>query len=1189
MRCTSCGTDNPPGFKFCGACGAALAATCPNCSAPVPPGMKFCGECGFALTNAAPPPARAAPAAAAAAAAPAPAPAGATTAMAERRLVTVLFADLVGFTSTSESRDPEEVREFLSRYFDVSRRLVELYGGTVEKYIGDAVVAFWGAVTAKEDDAERGVRAALDLVQAVASLGEEAGLPALQARAAVLTGEAAVTVGGVSEGMVHGDVVNTASRVQALAPAGAVLVGESTKRLSEAAVVYEDFGEHDVKGKEEPVHAWRALRVVAARGGSQRHTGLEPPFIGRDRELRHLKEMFHQTLEDGKAQMVSITGIPGIGKSRLAWEFFKYVDGVTEKVRWHAGRSLAYGEGVTYWALAEMVRTRIGIVEGEVGETALAKLHQTIVEAVPDEEERRWIEPRLAQLVGLAESVSSDRQDLFAAWRRFYERLSEDMPTVMVFEDMQWADPSLIEFIDYLLDWSRNYRLFIVTLGRAGESEKASGRGHTAIHLESLGRSAMEQLISAVVPGLSPEVRTSILDRAQGVPLYAVETIRMLIDRGLLAPDGATYRPTGPIDSLEVPETLQTLIAARLDGLSPDERRLVQYAAVLGKTFSAAGLEFVSGASSYDVQEALTTMVRKELLTVEASPTSPERGQYGFLQDLVRQVAYDTVGRNERRELHLKVAAFLEQSFDEDQDEVVEVLASHYLEAYRANPDAPDAAAIKTKAKDMLLGAGQRAGALGAAEEAQTYYEKAAELIDAPSERAQLLDRAGAMALQRSLIDHARRRFEEAIELFESVEDRRGAALTEAHLADIERLEGRLREGGERLEKAMAVLAGDEPDEATATVAAEFGRMLALGGDDRRAAPALELALTQAEDLELPEVFAQALNTKGMMLMNNGRFSEAAVLLRASLNVALENELSRAAMRGYNNLTVCLVGGDRLEDTIDLDRSALELARKVGDRQWELNFLVGALEPMALNGRWDEAIAQRELIHAMIDPEAAAEPWIVTEVAWTSMIELARGNVDAAAALIPDSVLQHEQREIGASMAMMRAAVFNAQGRHEAALGLVREMASEVQLPPQAWAFKLSWYEAMAAALGVGDTELARALLERAHSIRRGRLTPFLRAQIARYDAVFAARDGALGRAEAGYKAAAGILREGAMPFHLAVCLTEFGEWYRTAGRDADAEEALNEARAIFTRLGATPWLERLGAVPASGGEAVPT
>src|SRR5438552_1410273 len=231
--------------------------------------MRFCGECGTALAEDAERPA-------------APAPA----ATAERRLVSVLFADLVGFTPLSESRDPEEVRELLSRYFDTCRRLIRRYGGTVEKFIGDAVMAVWGTPTAQEDDAERAVRAALDLVQAVAELGREVGWPDLKARVGVLTGEAAVTLGATGEGMVAGDLVNTASRIQAAAPPGTVYVGERTRRTTDASVVYEDAGMHELKGKAEPVPLWRALRVVAMVGGRQRSHGLEAPFVGRDAELR---------------------------------------------------------------------------------------------------------------------------------------------------------------------------------------------------------------------------------------------------------------------------------------------------------------------------------------------------------------------------------------------------------------------------------------------------------------------------------------------------------------------------------------------------------------------------------------------------------------------------------------------------------------------------------------------------------------------------------------------------------------------------------------------------------------------------------------------------------------------------------------------------------------------------------------
>ena len=287
----------------------------------------------------------------------------------------MLFADLVGFTTLSESRDPEDVREILSRYFDNCRRLITLYGGTVEKFIGDAVMAVWGAPAATEDDAERAVRAALDLVAAVSALGDELGAP-LRARAGVLTGEAAVTIGANSEGMVAGDLVNTASRIQSAAEPGSVYVGESTRRASERSVAYESAGEHVLKGKAEALPLWRALRVVSGVGGQLRSQGLEAPFVGRDRELRRMKELFHACADEQRAHLVSVTGIAGIGKSRLGWEFYKYFDGIVEQVWWHRGRCLAYGEGVAYWALADMVRMRCRISEDEPAASAVAKLRR---------------------------------------------------------------------------------------------------------------------------------------------------------------------------------------------------------------------------------------------------------------------------------------------------------------------------------------------------------------------------------------------------------------------------------------------------------------------------------------------------------------------------------------------------------------------------------------------------------------------------------------------------------------------------------------------------------------------------------------------------------------------------------------------------------------------------------------------
>ena len=298
--CSDCGTENPAGSRFCGNCGTALSLNCSNCGAANDPGMRFCNQCGSRLSDEV---------------RTTPSPPGAEP-TAERRLVTVLFADLVGFTPWSESRDAEEAREMLTRYFETCRTLITRYGGTVEKFIGDAVMAVWGTPTATETDSERAVRAALDLVAAVPDLD-----PALQARAGVLTGEAAVTIDSEGQGMVAGDMVNTASRIQSSAAPGTVLVGPATRRATGQAIVYESAGESELKGKTAPLELWRALRVVSGVGGQLKSAGLEAPFVGRERELKLIKELFHGCAQDRRAHLVSVTGIAGIGKSRLAWEF----------------------------------------------------------------------------------------------------------------------------------------------------------------------------------------------------------------------------------------------------------------------------------------------------------------------------------------------------------------------------------------------------------------------------------------------------------------------------------------------------------------------------------------------------------------------------------------------------------------------------------------------------------------------------------------------------------------------------------------------------------------------------------------------------------------------------------------------------------------------------------------------------
>ena len=1167
MRCPACGTGNEPTRKFCRECGAPLVRHCPSCGTGNPPSDKFCGECGTAL-------------AASAASPTTPAVSGpAAPAAAERRLVSVLFVDLVGFTTLSERRDPEDVRELLTRYFDTARRLVDRYGGVVEKFIGDAVMAVWGTPAAQEDDAERAVRAALDLVDAVGVLGSEVGADELAARAGVLTGGAAVTLGAEGQGMVAGDLVNTAARVQAAAAPGTVLVGEATRRATEAAVVYADTGAHQLKGKAEPVPLWRAVRVVAGRGGTLRAAGLEAPFTGRERELRLVKELFHTTAEERRARLVSVEGMGGIGKSRLAWEFEKYIDGLLEDVWWHRGRCPAYGEGVTYWALAEMVRMRAGILEGEPPETATDKLAAAVATHVPDPEERRWVQPRLAHLLGLEELAATERDELFSAWRRFFERLSERAPTVLVFEDLQWADAALLDFVDHLLDWSRGHPLFVVVLARPELYDRhpdwaARRRAGTSVLLEPLPVPLMEELLAGLVPGLPAGLRDQILERAEGVPLYAVETVRMLLDRGLLERRGDRYHVTGAVQDLEVPETLHALIAARLDGLAPEERRLLQDAAVLGKTFTSAALAAIGGATPERLEPLLGGLVRKELLSIQADPRSPERGQYGFLQDLVRRVAYETLSRRGRRARHLAAAAHLEAAWGAKDDEIVEVVAAHYLEAWRVQPDAPEAAELKAKAIDLLARAGRRAASLAADGVARRYFEQAAELADDPVARAGLLEQAGQMAWMAGSGQQASTHFLAAIELFGAVGLTHPAARVSARLGEVDWAAGRQEQALDRMQAGLAVLSTDEPDEDLATLAAQLGRLETFAGAFDAAAGHLELALQVAETLDLPEVLAEALVSKGSMLTFRRRGNEGQALMAHALKLALEHDLTSAALRAYANLAVTLGEYDRYGDAVDLFDEGLALARKLGNRLWEDRLLSEQIGILVLAGRWDEAVARA----AEMSESEAGPSIVVSPVTWMAELHARRGELELAGELLARGAVLGDLSDLQDRVAHLasRAVVLQAQGRHAEAFDAAREALAGLEFGPGSQAVKVGLVEGLEAALALGELGQVEELLGTVGGLRPGELPPYLDAQATRFRARLAAARGQPDQAEAGFKAAAGLLRELGAVFWLAVTLLERGEWLATQDRAAAAAPLLEEAAAIFERLGAQPWVDRV-------------
>jgi class 3 adenylate cyclase/tetratricopeptide (TPR) repeat protein len=1172
MQCSSCGAENPAGKRFCRSCGASLDAACPSCGSPISADDRFCGECGTVLQKgaAAPPPQ--------------PPPEPAT----ERRLVSVLFADLVGFTTVSEGRDSEEVRALLSRYFDTCRRLIEIYGGTVEKFIGDAVMAVWGAQAATENDAERAVRAALDLVAAVTALGDELGISDLQARAGVATGEATVTVGAQGEGMVAGDLVNTASRIQSLAAPGSVLVADPTRRATEPTVVFEDTGEHELKGKIGLYRLYRAVRVVSGARGSLKSEGLEAPFVGRERELRQIKDLFHACAEERRPHLISVTGIAGIGKSRLVWEFYKYFDGLAQVIYWHRGRCPSYGEGVTYWALADMVRMRCRIAEEEPAASAMQKLSGVLDEHVADPGERAFVEPRVAHLLGIEGAARFEREDLFSAWRLFFERLADVYPTVLAFEDMQWADASLLDFIEYLLEWSRTSPLYVITAARPELVEKrptwgAGKRNFTSLYLEPLSEPAMRGLLAGLVPDLPEGLAAQILGRSQGVPLYAVETVRMLLDRGQLVQEGAVYRATGPVETLEVPETLHALIAARLDGLSVEERQVVQNGAVLGKTFTCQAVAALVGEDEARLTPILNGLVRKEVLSIQSDPRSPEHGQYGFLQDLMRRVAYDTLSLRERRARHLAAAEYLESAAD-DQDELVEMMASHYLDAFSSAPDADDAARIRDRARTLFVRAARRALSLGAMAEAYRYFIQAAELTEDELERAGLLDLAGQTATRAGTPAEAADVYEQAITIYDRAGDTHAAARVTARLGFALERAGQHSEAIERMETALAVIGDDEPDADVALATVRLGNALLFTGDVDRGGVMIERALDMGEALGIPDILVYGWAAKGVWMTRHRR-RESVVLLAAAAQLAIDQGLLERAGVALGNLSDQSFNRDEYADSLVHLNRALEIARTSGDRPNEWFSHSESTYALYQLGRWDEAL---EAFAELPRDQLAIGLTLLSPITSVLEIHIHRGEMDEAREVL--AMYQPLEASIDvqdrAGLLAGVTALASGEGRHADAVesGLATmEQRTLIGVNAQAVKQALVWTAESAYALGRMD--VFAEVLDLVEQQPPGLRSPLMDSHALRLRARLA--DDADG-ADTRYRAAAASFDGLGIRFWGAVARLEHAESLLARGEDpAEARRLLDAARETFAELRAMPWIERADGVGAGVTEVV--
>jgi class 3 adenylate cyclase/tetratricopeptide (TPR) repeat protein len=692
--------------------------TCPSCGRESPADFAFCPYCAAPLGG--------------------PEPAAGEV----RKTVTVLFADVTGSTSLGERLDPESMRRVMGRYFDEMRAVLERHGGTVEKFIGDAVMAVFGVPTVHEDDALRGVRAAAEMRDALRLLNKELERDfgtQIAARIGVNTGEVVAAQGAGAEHLVTGDAVNVAARLEQAAAPGEVLVGDTTYGLVRDAVEAEPVAPLTLKGKSEPVAAHRLVLVHPLAAGVARR--LDSPMVGRDRQLRQLTEAFESAMADRACYLFTVLGTAGVGKSRLVEEFLARVSrsGDATALR---GRCLSYGEGITFWPVAEAVAQAAQVGDVDSPEQARRRLLDLL-----EPDEAPLVADRLLQLLGLVDS-NAPTQETFWAVRRLFESIARRRPLVVVIDDIHWAEATLLDLIEHVADWTRDAPILLVCPARPELLDARQGWGGgklnaTTILLEPLSAEESGTLVTNLLgqAELEEEARARITDAAEGNPLFVEQMLAMLIDEGLLrredgGGEGGRWVASGGLSDIAVPPSVQALLAARLDRLRPEERAALGRAAVEGKEFHAAAVEaLLPEPARPGAGELLRGLVRRELIRPSRG-TFPGQEAYRFRHQLIRDAAYDAVPKGERADLHRRFAGWLEAMAGERAQEYEEFVGYHLEQAYRyrseLGPVGQDDLDVARRAGAMLASAGRRAEGRGDARAARNLLNRAIALLPPP-------------------------------------------------------------------------------------------------------------------------------------------------------------------------------------------------------------------------------------------------------------------------------------------------------------------------------------------------------------------------------------------------------------------------------------------------------------------------
>jgi class 3 adenylate cyclase/tetratricopeptide (TPR) repeat protein len=994
---------------------------CPNCGFQNADSVKFCAECGHALI--------------------------AATAIARetRRTVTVLFADVTGSTALGEQLDPESLRTLMGRYFAAIKEILERHGGTVEKFIGDAVMAVFGIPALHEDDALRAVRAAAEIRDTLANLNEELqrsrGL-AVVFRTGVNTGEVVAGDPSAGQTLVTGDTVNTAARLEQAAAPGEILLGRTTYGLVRDAVVAEAVEPIEAKGKAERVPAYRLSSVIVGAAGHVRR--VDAPLVGRDRELRVLDDAFARSVADRASQLVTMLGAAGVGKSRLIQEFRQRVEG---RATFLMGRCLSYGEGLTYWPVAEALRSAVAVDD----DNSIESWRSGLAALVAGQSQAEAIVEQVVGLIGVGEA--GEGTDAFWAVRRLLEGMARRVPLVLVIDDLHWATPTLLDLVEYVADWTRDAPILLVCLARPELLEARAGWGGgkmnaTTFLLEPLNAASIDELLAHLLGGAS--VGTGLPRRiaaaAEGNPLFVEELVAMLAERDELVDHDDRGRGAAMATELEVPPTIEALMAARLDQLPGRDRGVLERGSVIGAQFGAGEVAHLSDEGSpASVRPALMALVRRDMLRPDPDavlPMGADDEGFRFRHQLIRDGAYAGMSKAERARLHERYANLLEDLTADQLRQLDEVVGYHLEQAHllwTALGGQPETRDTASRAARHLGAAGMRAHERVDFVAATNLLARAVALLPAADpQRIAFLPPLGSALIPLGRFDDAQAAISEAIDATTNGSDpgaRVEALLTHAGLSDLKGAS--MSEGKPYIEEALAIAerTGD-PAQLSAAHRALGGLAFGVGrlGDARREfevaldaaqrsgdpigeerarrllGQAISMGTDPAADIDriLSENLAFArehgswrmeafeLGAQAIEAARRGRIPLARRWLAESEAISEDRGLyffvvAAKSRRGY----VDFLAGDSAARELVL-REGYEQLSAMGERAWLSTIAADLADALVDLGRLDEAEAM-----CAVAEEAGAEDDMFTQVG----VRLVRGRLAAARGSLDEALL----------------------------------------------------------------------------------------------------------------------------------------------------------------------------------------